>query len=524
MRSHDPSDSASPSSSSALDEFAAETPDRSVRERAPLAGGVFSLECEAQPEPELSVSGPLLDFAPAEVSHDRGQPLSRIEAREARRRNGRKVPGRRLATPVVAVKNSMTRVRTTVEGGARYASTAAARHVVGVRQRSIDSAAFVSQRTSSAVRHGRRLARQLALRMGRRAAASRTRMVAERETITQHAYHGFVVLARTIADVTHRSMDAAFRLAQRLAGAIRDGGRASSRLAVEIRTQAAARKEQTRLIVAVAQNRTHGAAMALAAAVLKLTHRSTEAASRLFQRVPPFLGACTRAVHRFALVSRSRQIAAAKSVTAHCARVSMSASRAWAVGTRPFSRPFTQTALAHQEFNGLVVAVMLAVAVIGYGGFVAVSWRTPTAARVTGATAPQKAGETPVTPALAVPMTAARSLVQASAGNTPAVVRTNARDIEPSTAFGPSVRTLTALWQRRDTRSLDRAFATLRRETLAFRSCGMRMTDADRAVARCEGVVTELAANGAPSSRSGIWTIDFQRTGGRWQIARVATR
>ena len=176
MRSHDPNDSASLSSASpgALDEFAAEAPDRCVRERVPVAGGAFSLECDAQPEPERSVSGPLFEIAPAEVSDDRGQPLSRIEAREARRRNGRRAPGRRVATPVVAVRNSMTRVRTTVENGARHASTAAARHLVGVRQRSIDSAAFVSQRTSSAVRHGRRVARRLALRMGRRAVASRS--------------------------------------------------------------------------------------------------------------------------------------------------------------------------------------------------------------------------------------------------------------------------------------------------------------------------------------------------------------
>jgi hypothetical protein len=68
------------------------------------------------------------------------------------------------------------------------------------------------------------------------------------------------------------------------------------------------------------------------------------------------------------------------------------------------------------------------------------------------------------------------------------------------------------------------AFSAIRRETLAFRSCGMRMTDVDRAVARCEGVLPALAADGTASSRSGTWTIHFQRTGGRWLIARVATR
>jgi len=104
------------------------------------------------------------------------------------------------------------------------------------------------------------------------------------------------------------------------------------------------------------------------------------------------------------------------------------------------------------------------------------------------------------------------------------VARRIAANVEGGRAFAPSVRTLTALWQRRDTRSLDRAFSAIRRETLAFRSCGMRMTEVDRAVARCEGVLPALAADGTASSRSGTWTIHFQRTGGRWLIARVATR
>ena len=115
-------------------------------------------------------------------------------------------------------------------------------------------------------------------------------------------------------------------------------------------------------------------------------------------------------------------------------------------------------------------------------------------------------------------------MTQASVVDKPQVVRTTAITRERRPALTPSVRTLNTLWQRRDTRSLDRAFTMLRRETLAFRSCGMRMTDVDRAVARCEGVVTTRASDGEPSSRSAIWTIDFQRTAGRWLIARVAVR
>jgi hypothetical protein len=165
-----------------------------------------------------------------------------------------------------------------------------------------------------------------------------------------------------------------------------------------------------------------------------------------------------------------------------------------------FARSFSEDALEHQELNGSIVAVLLAVAVIGYGGFLAVFWGMRADARVARVTATQQAEAAP------------------------AVVSTIATNIERRTGLTPTARTLTALWQRRDTRSLDRAFATLRRDTLAFRSCGMRMTDVDRAVARCEGIVTTLAADGAPSSRSATWTIDFQRTSGRWLIARVSTR
>jgi hypothetical protein len=171
-----------------------------------------------------------------------------------------------------------------------------------------------------------------------------------------------------------------------------------------------------------------------------------------------------------------------------------------------FARSFSEDALEHQELNGSLVAGLLAVAVVGYGGF-ALFLRPPVDSRVAQVTFPRQAEAAPVMTALPVPA-GDRFLVEASAVNRTA----------------PTARTLTALWQRRDTRSLDRAFATLRRDTLAFRSCGMRMTDVDRAVARCEGIVTTLAADGSPSSRSATWTIDFQRTSGRWQIARVSTR
>jgi hypothetical protein len=203
---------------------------------------------------------------------------------------------------------------------------------------------------------------------------------------------------------------------------------------------------------------------------------------------------------RVELVRRSSEVAV------HTRRARMFGSRMWTIASQAFARPSTDTSLDHQEFNGFVVAVALGVAVIGYGALLAVFWRHPVDARVARATVPRYVGDTQPVTAPAMLVTGARSTVRPVEANRPLVVSTIAT-VERPAAFRPTTRTLNALWQRRDTRSLDRAFATLRRETLAFRSCGVRMTDADRAVARCDGVA-----------------IDFHRTAGRWQIARVTTR
>jgi len=129
--------------------------------------------------------------------------------------------------------------------------------------------------------------------------------------------------------------------------------------------------------------------------------------------------------------------------------------------------------------------------------------------------APAQANEPQALAAVAVPepvpepVTVDGPLAEALVVTRPAVVPVVATSAAPA-AFTPTARALTALWQRRDTRSLDRAFATLRRETLAFRSCALRVTENDRAVARCQGDVS--------------WTIDFQRSRGSWSIAHVTTR
>jgi hypothetical protein len=191
---------------------------------------------------------------------------------------------------------------------------------------------------------------------------------------------------------------------------------------------------------------------------------------------------------------------------------------------RPAPSPITVTALEYQESNGFVVAVLLGMTVVGYGSFFLVgSWRTPgvsvtrAAALTTGAASQQPPAVVPQRPAVAPARIAlARRTIDTSnpLAGTPRVVAARAAGVTPN------ARTLNALWQRRDTRSLDQAFNSLRQQTLAFHRCGMRVIDADHAVARCEGV----ANAGTHASHATAWTIDFQRRAGRWAIAHVATR
>ncbi len=75
-----------------------------------------------------------------------------------------------------------------------------------------------------------------------------------------------------------------------------------------------------------------------------------------------------------------------------------------------------------------------------------------------------------------------------------------------------STASLRAVWNRSDTRSLQRALNNLRSQTLALHRCGMQVTAADRAIARCDG------------SSHATYTIDFQRFADRWVIQRVSSR
>jgi hypothetical protein len=86
-----------------------------------------------------------------------------------------------------------------------------------------------------------------------------------------------------------------------------------------------------------------------------------------------------------------------------------------------------------------------------------------------------------------------------------------------------NVSTLGTIWRRSDTRSLQQAFTSLRRETLAFHRCGMQVTGANQAVARCDGVANATGGD-LGAGRRVTWTIDFRRTGDRWAIQRVTSR
>jgi hypothetical protein len=81
---------------------------------------------------------------------------------------------------------------------------------------------------------------------------------------------------------------------------------------------------------------------------------------------------------------------------------------------------------------------------------------------------------------------------------------------EPSTLSAERVR---AIWDKTDTRSLDRGIAEMRRATLAFRRCEMRMTSPDMATATCSEAASPRVA----------WNFDFRRSDDRWHIDGVST-
>jgi hypothetical protein len=176
------------------------------------------------------------------------------------------------------------------------------------------------------------------------------------------------------------------------------------------------------------------------------------------------------------------------------------------------------------ESHGVIIATLLSIVALTYGSFLTTAWRHPVEARAASAPAissPAVSSAPAVPPAIAPAVALEVAPVVAPVVNVvpsqpPVTAAPSPVEPEPVVARrrrpgGVSARTLTALWEQRDTRSLDQAFTGLRRQTLAFHRCGMRKTADDQAVANCEGA-------------GSTWTIDFQRSAGRWQIANVATR
>ena len=112
---------------------------------------------------------------------------------------------------------------------------------------------------------------------------------------------------------------------------------------------------------------------------------------------------------------------------------------------------------------------------------------------------------------------AAASRPPTAAAKAPAAVPRAAEPpatIEPKPA-GSSLSTarVRAIWDKTDTRSLDRAIAEMRSATLAFRRCEMRMTSPDVATATCNESASPRVA----------WTFDFRRNDDRWLIEGVST-
>ena len=269
------------------------------------------------------------------------------------------------------------------------------------------------------------------------------------------------------------------------------------------------------LVLERASSLAHDGRCAIRRLVTSLRKRSAASQARI-QAEHETLINCTQYGARVArqaltrFISRSAQADGVSPRAVPLVREPSDAARHFAVRSRPLA------ALQHQEFNASFVASVLAIAVIGYGGFLATFWQAAATGNVTKAA---------VMPAVRAPAgrTGESGAVVAQPKTRGPAAQPSPTEVPPVSII-PSARTLAALWAHRDTRALDRAFAALRQDTLAFRRCGMRVTDVDRAVARCEGVAPARSADGLTSSRPVLWTIEFQRTDGHWLIADVTTR
>ena len=168
---------------------------------------------------------------------------------------------------------------------------------------------------------------------------------------------------------------------------------------------------------------------------------------------------------------------------------------------RPDRTPGPAGELRDLESEGSFVAAALVVVVVSYGALLLLSWRDPVPERSVAPAAVRAVTSPAPAPASSVTTNVALAPVVDPA---PAIVR-------PASAR-LSTASLRAVWNRSDTRSLQRALNNLRSQTLALHRCGMQVTATDRAIAQCDG------------SSHATYTIDFQRFADRWVIQRVSSR
>ena len=168
---------------------------------------------------------------------------------------------------------------------------------------------------------------------------------------------------------------------------------------------------------------------------------------------------------------------------------------------RPDRTPSPAGELRDLESEGSFVAAALVVVVVSYGALLLLSWRDPVPERSVAPAAVRAVTSPAPAPASSVTTNVALAPVVDPA---PAIVR-------PASAR-LSTASLRAVWNRSDTRSLQRALNNLRSQTLALHRCGMQVTATDRAIAQCDG------------SSHATYTIDFQRFADRWVIQRVSSR
>ena len=83
-----------------------------------------------------------------------------------------------------------------------------------------------------------------------------------------------------------------------------------------------------------------------------------------------------------------------------------------------------------------------------------------------------------------------------------------------------------AIWEDVDERALRRAFSSLSHQNVSFERCDVRVPAGDRAVARCDGVLSYVPKVGDSSAqqRRMTWNMDFRRKGDHWMIVNVTAR